>query len=101
MAAARRAGAPVAGSEADVAANQLLRGLERGEKLSERLRRLLADRLGQAPPLSDAARSAAGWAGASPTERGEALCDLLLLADAIPAPRTERPRTVPRLKSAK
>ena len=54
------------------------------------------------PPaaVSDSARSVSEWVGASAGERGEALEDLLLLADALPLRR--RPETIgfPRLKSA-
>jgi hypothetical protein len=74
------------------------------------LRRLLLDALtnedrrdrpsGPDATVSDAARSVGEWVGASAKERGDALADLLLLADALPLRR--RPETIgfPRLRSA-
>jgi hypothetical protein len=48
---------------------------------------------------SDSARSAAGWIAATSRQRGEALRDLLLLADRLPRGRAaERPR-FPRIES--
>lgn len=49
--------------------------------------------------VSDAARAAGAWAAATPAERGVALCDLLLLADALPAPRAGRTDRFPRIDS--
>lgn len=103
--AARRAGAPVAGTGADAAAAELLRLIDHGVPLSERLRRLLSDRLGADDPASDgsdlpaAARAAAPWSGATPTERGETLLDLLSVVDRLPAPRRGPERRFPRLDS--
>jgi hypothetical protein len=74
------------------------------------LRRLLLDALahedhsdrpaGPSAIVSDSARSVSEWVGATPAERGAALEDLLLLADALPLRR--RPDTIgfPGLKAA-
>jgi hypothetical protein len=107
---ARRAGASVAPSPVDRAARDLVAELAQGRNPSPLLRRLLADTIegnggesaGQAPPqpLSDAARSAAAWLTATPRRRGEALHDLLLLADALPDRLRERAPGFPRLESA-
>lgn len=90
--AARRAGAPVAAGDADRAAGELLAALARGRAPRPPLGALLADALGgggaQPPAPSDSARSAGPWVAASLDERGEALRDLLLLADRLPPPRT-------------
>lgn len=86
VALARRAGAPVARPPGDAAAAELVRALDAGASVTEPLRRALVERLGAAPPPTDAERAAAGWIGATDAERGAALHDLLLLADALPAP---------------
>jgi hypothetical protein len=85
-AAARRAGAPVELPAADRAAGELLRELAAGREPHPTLCRVLADALDAEPttPL-DNARAAAGWLTATAAERGRALHDLLLLADAIPS----------------
>jgi hypothetical protein len=107
--AALKAGAPVQGSELDEAAKRTLRGIASGDRPRPMLRRLLLDALlAENPPnqrsspiglVSDAARSAGEWIGATPEERARALRDLLELADAMPI----RPRAheigFPRLKS--
>ncbi|MGH2905491.1 MAG: hypothetical protein ACRDKI_01835 [Solirubrobacterales bacterium] len=96
---ARRVGAPVQAQPADSAVRALLRALDAGEKpragLLNALAAGLASAVGQA---SDAARAAAAWAGASNDDRSAALFDLLLLADALPAPRAERALIFPRLQ---
>ena len=100
--AARRAGAPVAGPVADAAAGELLAELAAGRAPRPALRRLLRDALGERSPTpSDAQRAAGAWVAASTWERGEALWDLLLLADHLPQPRSaarNRPR-FPRIES--
>jgi hypothetical protein len=107
--AALRAGAPIHGSELDEAAKRTLRGIASGDRPRPILRRLLLDALlAESPPdrrstpttlVSDAARSAGEWIGASADERAAALRDLLELTDALPI----RPRThqigFPRLES--
>ena len=92
---ALRAGAPVAAPDADAHAEALIRELERGATPRPGLRRLLAGYLddGQSPP--DAGSGIAEWLGRSAGERGAALVDLLLLADALPAPRVAREPAFP------
>jgi hypothetical protein len=108
--AALQAGAPVAPSPVDRAARELLARLAKGERPDPMLRRLLLDALAHedrsdrpADPgatVSDNARSVSEWVGTTPAERGAALEDLLLLADALPLRR--RPATIgfPGLKAA-
>jgi hypothetical protein len=89
----RKAGAPIAvdQSDADRAARVLLAELNVGRGPSPILAAALEDALGAAREthrrraLPDPVRAAMAWAGSSLTERGEALRDLLLLADRIPA----------------
>jgi len=102
--AARRAGAPVADRPIDRAARRLIAEIGKGRKLDPTLRHLLigllrregandADR-----PASDSGLSVAPWIAATPKERGRALVDLLLLADAIPSKgRKDRPLRFPPL----
>lgn len=110
--AALRVGAPVAEEPVDKAARETLRLLATGGSLDPMLRRLLLDAL-QAehrragPPAdispsetSDAARSATQWIGASPQARGEALRELLDLADALPFEIRSDGIDFPRLKSS-
>jgi hypothetical protein len=100
--AARRAGAPVELPPGDAAAAELLRELNRGRGPRESLQRLLRNALGQPSSdrtVTDNARAAAAWIAATPTERGAALEDLLLLADALPHRRQE-PLSFPDLRSA-
>ncbi|HEY1285931.1 MAG TPA: hypothetical protein VGF04_07565 [Solirubrobacterales bacterium] len=86
--AALRAGAPVAHPPADRAAQDLLRELAAGRRPRRALRRLLADSVDEGDGgLSDAARAARLWIAASPKQRGDALRDLLLLADRLPQRR--------------
>jgi hypothetical protein len=85
--AARRAGATIAAEPIDSAARKLIAELGKGERLDRGLRRLLLDLLAEdAKPRSagDASHSVAEWMAATPEERGRALVDLLLLADALP-----------------
>jgi hypothetical protein len=91
--AALRAGATVAVSPVDRAARDLLRSLARGETPRPMFRRLLLEALG------GDSMPAAEWLGVPAAERGEALEQLLLLADAVPIRR--RPATIafPRLDS--
>jgi hypothetical protein len=91
--AALRAGATIAATPADAAANVLLRSLARGEAPSRRHRRLLID------ALDGESRSVSEWQGTSPAERGAALRDLLLLADAVPVRRRSRKLGFPRIDS--
>jgi hypothetical protein len=105
--AALKVGAPIHGSDLDEAAKRTLRGIASGDRPRPILRRLLLDALlAENPPdrespstVSDAARSAGEWIGATAEERARALRDLLELTDALPI----RPRAheigFPRLKS--
>jgi hypothetical protein len=109
--AAIRAGAPIAEEPIDRAARETLRLLAGGEALDPMLRRLLADALeprhgGANPtgepgsPVSDAARAATQWIGASPAARAAALRDLLELTDALPFELRSEQIDFPRLRSA-
>jgi len=87
--AALRVGAPLREPAADRAAVALLRELGEGRRPRRALEGLLAGSVSRERPIiSDEARSAAEWLGASLEERGEALRDLLLLGDALPPGRT-------------
>ncbi|HYI98957.1 MAG TPA: hypothetical protein VEX36_04670 [Thermoleophilaceae bacterium] len=103
--AARRAGAPIDLAVADRAAGELLRELVDGREPHPVLRQLLIDALQAGPParlgepagpvraaptpeLLDNARASAAWLTATPAERGDALYDLLLLADRFPRARS-------------
>ncbi|MFA9400713.1 MAG: hypothetical protein ACERKT_06340 [Acidobacteriota bacterium] len=99
---AARAGAPVEPAPADRAGSALLRSLARGVRPRAAISNLVAESLGAGgEPTSDAAKSMAGWIGASQRERSDALIDLLLLADHLPA--GSRPGSTPgfpRIRSA-
>jgi hypothetical protein len=105
--AARRAGAPVSRPAADRAARELIAELAKGRPLDPTLRHMLLDLLrhghGDGPAHSaknEAYHDVAEWMTASPSERGRALVDLLLLADALPhGGRKGKPLRFPRLDS--
>ena len=105
--AARRAGAPVARPTADRAARELIAELGKGRRPDPTLRRMLLDLLrhdsdqGAVPsPEIEAELGVAEWMAASPHDRGRALVDLLLLADALPhGGRKGKPLCFPRLDS--
>ncbi|HYQ79438.1 MAG TPA: hypothetical protein VEP91_10070 [Solirubrobacterales bacterium] len=107
---ALKAGAPVRGPELDAAAREALRLMASGERPDPMLRRLLLDALSnedrsdrQADPksrISDAARAATQWVGVGAEERGNALRELLDLADALPVRLRPHEIGFPRLKSA-
>jgi hypothetical protein len=86
--AARRAGASVAvgATPVDIAARTLLAELRAGHRPAPALAAALVDAVDTDGDVSDAARAAAAWSGATPEERGEALRDLLLLSDRLPVP---------------
>lgn len=92
--AAARAGAPGAWAPVDRAARELIGELGKGRQLDPTLRRLLVDLLnGKESPVSE-------WVAATLDERGKALVDLLLLADALPSNgRRNRHLDFPRLDS--
>jgi hypothetical protein len=99
--AASRAGVPIAGSAPNAAAAKLLAELAEGRAPSAPLRRLLVDALpGSDGGPTDAERAAAPWIAATPEDRGEALRDLLLLADRLPAPRRAAATRFPRIESS-
>jgi hypothetical protein len=104
--AARRSGATVAPRPVDRAARELIAELAKGRRLDPSLRRLVTDLLerengaGGRKPATDAERSAAEWMASTPRERGNALFDLLLLADALPhGQRVGKPLGFPPLDS--
>ena len=85
-AAALRAGAPVAPDPARAAAATLIRELVAGAELPNGWTQPLASLL-TGSTADEGAATLAEWAGASAKRRGEALYDLLLLADAVPTRR--------------
>lgn len=89
---ARRAGARVRASEVDEAAARLLRRLVLGDALSPRFATALQAAL-DGEPLSEADE----WIGATTKERGDALRDLLGLADATCKTAPEHELTFPGL----
>lgn len=103
--AARRAGAPVARPPAEQAARELIAELARGRRLDPTLRQILSELLERGyresddpSPANEAARSVAMWMAATPEQKGKALVDLLLFADALPSGgRKGKPLTFPRL----
>jgi hypothetical protein len=107
---ALKAGAPVRGPKLDEAAREALRLMANGERPDPMLRRLLIDALSDedrsnrpANPrahVSDAARAATQWVGVGAEERGDALRELLDLADALPVRLRPHEIGFPRLKSA-
>ena len=104
---ARRAGAPVARPPIEQAARELIAELAKGRRLDPPLRQILVELLEKGyressdpSPANEAARSVATWMAATPEERGRALVDLLLLADALPSDgRRDKPLRFPRLDS--
>jgi hypothetical protein len=105
--AARRAGAPVAREPIEQAARELIAELARGNQLDPTLRQIVLEMLqrgyredAKPSPANEAARAVALWMAATPEERGRALFDLLLLADALPSGgRRGKPLRFPRLDS--
>lgn len=107
--AAQRVGVPGAREPVDQAARELIAELGKGRKVDSALRDLLLDLLRRdgagtidAPaPASDAERAVAEWMASTPPERGRALFDLLLLADALPhSGRVGKSLDFPRLDSS-
>ncbi len=107
--AARRAGAPVSRPVTDRAARELIAELAKGRQLDPTLRHMLLDLLrhghGDGPMRSsqnEAHHDVAEWMAASSKDRGKALVDLLLLADALPhGGRKGKPLRFPRLDSTR
>jgi hypothetical protein len=103
--AARRVGATVAPDPVDRAARALIAELGKGRDLEPSLHRMLVDLLeDHEKPRSagDARHSVAEWMSSAPEERGRALVDLLLLADALPhGGRVGKPLDFPPLNSTR
>ncbi len=105
--AARKVSAPVARKPVDRAARELIAELGKGRWLDSNLRHVLLDLLeggrreGARPSrTNEAAHEVAEWMAATPAERGKALVDLLLLADALPSGgRRGKPLRFPKLDS--
>jgi hypothetical protein len=105
--AARKVSAPVARAPIDRAGRELIAELGRGHRLDPSLRQIVLDLLengsreGRQPSRRDeAAHEVAEWMAATPAEKGRALVDLLLLADALPSGgRLGKPLRFPRLDS--
>lgn len=105
--AARRAGAPVARPPIEQAARELIAELAKGQRLDPTLRQILGELLERGyresrepSPANEAARAVSTWMAATPEERGRALVELLLLADALPSGgRKGKPLEFPRLDS--
>lgn len=98
--AAAKAGAPVAPSAADAAAIGLFEALQNGDSPRPALWRLMAEHVPRGlQPLSAEGRAAAEWLSSTPEQRGEALVDLLSLADALPQRRRRSQLRFPRLES--
>lgn len=89
-AAALRAGAPVELASAHRPAAELMGELARGATLPDGWRTALVEQLTSG--RSDDAAQIGEWAGADAGQRGEALHDLLLLADALPARTSAAPQ---------
>jgi hypothetical protein len=89
---AQRLGAPLAiGTEVERDARALIASLVSGHRAAPVLRAMLTDALGPAAAIPKAVRDSVHdvmpWVGISADARGEALRDLLLLTDRLPAGR--------------
>lgn len=82
---ARRVGAVVTESDAAAAGAALYKALADGRQLRPALARLITAALPDAGEPTDAEVAAGAWLGRTPSERGDALRDLLALADRLPA----------------
>lgn len=105
--AAKKAGAEVSRPPIERAARELIAELGKGHTLDPTLRHMLLDLLQhgrregrEASPRAEAENAVAEWMAATPAERGQALVDLLLLADALPhGGRKGKPLLFPKLDS--
>lgn len=105
--AARKVSAPVARKPVNRAGRELIAELGKGRRLDPNLRRILLHLLengrqqgAQPSRTHEAAHEVAEWMAATPADRGKALVDLLLLADALPSGgRRGKPLRFPRLDS--
>jgi hypothetical protein len=97
----------VARAPIEEAARRLIAELAMGRRLDPTLRRMLLDLLQhgyregrETSVREEAEHGVAEWMAATPRERGRALVDLLLLADALPSGgRAGKPLRFPRLES--
>lgn len=104
---ARRVGAPIRQPAVDRSARELIAELAKGRAPDPALRHLLLDLLGrgrhdgpESSRRNEAGHDVAEWMAATASERGKALVDLLLLADALPhGGRKGKPLRFPRLDS--
>ena len=99
-AAALRAGAPTAVDAAPAAAAALIRELVGGAELPKSWKQPLAALLSGSTAENDRATALAEWGAAGADRHGEALYDLLLLADAVPARRQRGALAFPGLVTA-
>jgi hypothetical protein len=107
--AARKAGAPVAQAPIDRSARELIAELSKGRTPSPTVRHMLLDLLqhgyrdgSEQSERDEAEHAVAEWMAATSEERGRALVDLLLLADALPRDgRRDKPLRFPRLDSSR
>lgn len=100
--AAARVGAPIAPEAPDRASGELLVELAAGRRPRPVLQRLLLDLLqNRHGNSSDSALAASAWIGATPRQRGDALRDLLLLADRLPARKRATRLRFPRIQPAR
>jgi hypothetical protein len=105
---AKKLSAPISAPPAERAARELIAALGKGHGLDPTLRRILLDLLergrrdGRQPSQwHEAAHEVAEWMAATPADKGKALVDLLLLADALPSGgRRGKPLSFPRLDSS-
>jgi hypothetical protein len=101
---ARRAGARVALEPVDRATRELIAELGRGRRSEPKLQRLLTAMLADNPAMAatpaDPSRAMAEWMASTLDDRGKALEDLLLLADALPhGGRQGKPLLFPSMES--
>jgi hypothetical protein len=106
---ARKVGASIRQPTADRAARELIGELGKGRTTDPALRHILLDLLqrgngdGHEPSRrNETAHDVAEWMASTPLERGKALVDLLLLADALPhGARRGKPLHFPKLDSTR
>jgi len=97
----------VARPPVEQAARELIAELAKGKRLDPALRHILVEILERGyredrdpSPVNEAARAVSTWMAATAEERGRALFELLLLADALPSGgRRGKPLEFPRLDS--
>jgi hypothetical protein len=83
-----------------MAAAELLRALAEGARPRPPLERALRAALeGDGSTVTSNAQAAAAWVGATPQRRGDALRELLRLADSLPGRRRGEREPFPRIES--